>query len=39
MTTVGCGDPFFATLFFFSYILIIGMVFMRLFIAIILQAF
>jgi Ion transport protein len=37
--TIGCGDSFFATVYFYSYIIIIGMVFMRLFIAIILQAF
>lgn len=36
---VGCGDSFFAIAYFFSYTLIICMIFLRLFIAIILQAF
>lgn len=37
--TIGCGDPLFATAYFYSFTLIIGMVFLRLFIAIVLQAF
>jgi hypothetical protein len=36
---MGCGDQFFAITYFFSYTLVIGMVFLRLFIAIILQTF
>jgi hypothetical protein len=36
---VGCGTPFFATLYFFSFTVLVGMVFLRLFIAIILSTF
>jgi hypothetical protein len=36
---VGCGDDVFARFFFFSYTLIVGMIFIRVFIAVILQNF
>ena len=36
---MGCGTPFFATLYFFSFTVLVGMVFLRLFIAIILSSF
>ena len=36
---IGCGDENFARIFFFSYTLIVGMIFIRVFIAVILQNF
>ena len=36
---VGCGDYYFSMTFFFSYVLIIDLVYLKLFIAIILQGF
>lgn len=39
MEAVGCGSRFFATAYVFSFTMIVTMVFLRLFIAIILQSF
>jgi hypothetical protein len=36
---VGCGDPLFSVLFFYSYVLLVGVIFMRVFIAIVVQTF
>jgi voltage-gated cation channel len=37
--TLGCGDPVLATCFFISFIVVVGLIFMNLFIAIILQGY